>query len=357
MAVRAIPATEALAQLSQFDTVIDARTPAEFALDHLPRAENWPSLSDDERRVVGTDFKQVGGFEAKRLGAAMVARNVAAHIEQQLPSKPPAWKPLVYCWRGGKRSGTLAWFLDQIGYKTTLVEGGYKAFRAALVADLAQLPTRFAYQVLCGKTGSGKSKLLRALAAQGAQVLDLEALACHRGSVLGHLPGVPQPSQKAFDTAVWKSLSAMSPERPVWVEAESKKVGNVQVHEALIAHMRSHGKCFDLQLPDTERTTLLLEEYAFFVSDPAYFCQRLEALVPLCGQSQVSAWQTAAMQGQPSATGAVFLELMHHHYDPQYLKSIDRNFAHIAQAQPVPVANASTECYDLLAAHLMANFI
>ena len=170
MSIDRISASDALKQLGSFSDVIDARSESEYAEDHLPGAVNWPSLSDDERKVVGTQYKQISQFEAKKLGAALVAQNIGAHIERDVLDKPRDWQPLLYCWRGGKRSGALALVLDQIGFKVTLVDGGYKAFRAALVADLEPLAARHHFQVVCGPTGSGKTRLLQALAARGAQV-------------------------------------------------------------------------------------------------------------------------------------------------------------------------------------------
>ena len=229
MPVHTLPAANALQQLDTFDTIIDARSEDEFALDHLSGAINWPTLDNAERIAIGTMYKQVNAFEAKKRGAAIAARNISAHIEREVIDKPRGWKPLVYCWRGGNRSGSLATILGAIGFHVTLVEGGYKAWRAALVDDLPRLAQRLQYRVVCGPTGSGKTRLLQALAAQGAQVLDLEALANHRSSVLGHMPGLPQPSQKGFDSLVWEALRQFDAAQVVYVEAESKKVGNVRV--------------------------------------------------------------------------------------------------------------------------------
>ncbi len=334
MTITKISADAALQSLADFDTIIDARSPGEFAEDCLPGAENWPSLDNDERKEVGTEYKQIGGFEAKKAGAALVARNIAAHIDAHVSDKPPNWKPLVYCWRGGKRSGTLAWFLDQIGFETTVVEGGYKAFRAALVEDMITLPARFNFVVVCGKTGSGKTRMLKALAQHGEQVLDLEALAQHRGSVLGWLPGTAQPTQKQFDSVVWTALRRLDPSRVVWVEAESKKIGNLQVNEHLLNRVRQDSVCVNIDLADDQRVALLLDEYDFFVKDPEYFCARVDALVALRGRAVVERWQAQARAGEFAST---FAELMSEHYDPVYLQSMRRNFAGYAAAfQTVP---------------------
>lgn len=350
MPVHAIPAADAMAQLDRFSTVIDARSEGEYAEDHLPGAHNWPSLNNEERRVIGTLYKQVSPFEAQKRGAALVAANIARHIERELADTPRSWQPLLYCWRGGKRSGSLALVLGQIGFKVTLIEGGYKAFRTALLADLPLLAPRLSYRVVCGPTGSGKTRLLTALAAAGAQVLDLEALASHRSSVLGMIPGQPQPTQKRFDTLVWQALRQFDPARPVYVESESKKVGNLAVPDALIQAMRA-SPCFDLQLNDAERVALLLEDYDFFVRDKAFFCSRLEALTMLRGKVVVDSWKA---QVNANDMEAVVRDLLLTHYDPGYLASMQRNFTQYGSAQTVVAADRSAASMAALAQRMLA---
>ena len=328
MAVVAIEAAEALRRLDEFSAVVDARSEAEFALDRLPGAVNWPSLNDAERAQIGTEYKQVSPFAARKRGAAMVARNVAMHIERHVLDLPREWSPLVYCWRGGQRSGALATVLGQIGFRVQLLQGGYQQYRRAVVAALETLPARFAFRVVCGPTGSGKSRLLGALAARGEQVLDLEALAEHRGSVLGLVPGSTQPSQKAFDSRVWERLRRFDPARPVWVESESKKVGDVRVPEALIERMRA-APCVWLELPVERRVVLLLDEYDFFVADSDAFCARLDALRVLRGKTTVERWQDLARAGDHAT---VVRELLDMHYDPIYRESLRRNFGATAGA-------------------------
>lgn len=351
MSLERISAEQALASLAAYSAVIDARSEGEYAEDHLPGAVNWPSLNDEERKIVGTRYKQISQFEAKKLGAALVAKNIAAHIQREVLDKPREWQPLVYCWRGGKRSGSLALILDQIGFKVTLVDGGYKAFRAALVADLPRLAARHQYRVVCGPTGAGKTRLLHALAAQGAQVLDLEGLANHRSSVLGMIPGVPQPSQKAFDSLVWAALRGFDPARPVYIESESKKVGNVAVPEGLIAAMRA-SPCLRLELAEDERVALLLEDYDFFVKDTAFFCERLGALTEARGKEVVSDWQTRARSGD---VASVVRELLLQHYDPVYLQSMRRNFTQYATAQVLAPRDHTATAMDGVARSLLAS--
>ncbi len=350
MSVHTVAAADAIARLAQFDAVIDARSESEYAEDRLPGAVNWPSLDDDQRREVGTLYKQVSPFEARKRGAALVAANIARHIEREVMDKPKHWNPLVYCWRGGQRSGSLALVLGQIGFRVHLVEGGYKAFRGAVLAALPQLVQRLTYRVVCGPTGSGKTRLLQALEAAGAQVLDLEGLASHRSSVLGLIPGQPQPSQKGFDTLVWDRLRRFDSTRPVFVESESRKVGNLAVPEALIAAMRASA-CLRLELSDEERVRLLLEDYAFFATDPEFFCQRLDALVQLRGRAQVEAWQAQVRAGEVEA---VVRELLARHYDPGYAASTTRNFPAFATAPVIAPADRSAEAMAALARQLVA---
>ena len=329
MPLASIDAVAALSRLDEFSTIIDARSESEFAEDHLPGAVNWPSLTDAERAEVGTLHKQTSAFDARKRGAALVAANVARHLEREMAGKGKDWAPLIYCWRGGKRSGALALVLDQIGFHTRVLAGGYREYRRAVVSALETLPAAFAFRVICGPTGSGKSRLLQAIAAEGAQVLDLEALANHRGSVLGLVPGSRQPSQKAFDTAIWNVLRRLDPTRPVFVESESKKIGDLRVPEALIARMRT-SPCIWLELALDRRVQLLLTEYEHFVTDIEAFCGRLDALRELRGREVVGGWQVAARRGD---VASVVRDLLVTHYDPIYRQSLRRNFPQVeAQA-------------------------
>jgi tRNA 2-selenouridine synthase len=352
VSLKSVTAEDLTSQLGAFDTIIDARSPAEYADDHLPGAVNWPVLDNDERREVGTTDKQVSPFDARKTGAALVARRIADLLEREVRDKPREWQPLVYCWRGGKRSGTLAWFLDQIGFRTQVLQGGYKAFREQVREQLKTLPEQFDFTVIAGRTGSGKTRLLQALAEQGAQVLDLEALACHRGSVLGGLPHDPQPTQKAFDTAVWHTLQGFDATRPVFVESESRKIGALAVPEALLSRMRAHGRCIFVTLPDDERVHLLLEEYGFFAQQADRFCEHMATLAELRGKDTVARWQSMAQQGQ---WAEVFNELMQQHYDPLYLRSMSRNFAGMAAARPLALRNGHAAAMREAATALLAS--
>jgi len=313
----------------QFDAVIDARTPAEFALDHVPGAISAPVLYDAERAEVGTLYKQVSQFDARKLGAALIAKNVAGHIETKFKGKDSSWRPLVYCWRGGKRSGAMAHLLREIGWPAETLPGGYKAYRKWVVDQLSVLPFKLNFFVIHGPTGSGKSRFLHALAAAGAQVLDLEALAEHRGSVLGDLPGRPQPTQKWFESQLLDRISSFT--GVVFVEGESKKIGNLQVPEALMARMRA-SPCVVLDTGLETRVSLLMEEYRHFLEDRAHLGAQLDCLVTLHGREKIAAWKAIADGRELVA------RLLAEHYDPAYRRSSAHNFARLGEARRVSIA-------------------
>ncbi|TXG87010.1 MAG: tRNA 2-selenouridine(34) synthase MnmH [Rhodocyclaceae bacterium] len=325
------------------DTLIDVRSPSEFAEDHLPGAINCPVLDDDERVLIGTLYKQVSPFEAKKRGAALVARNIARHLEAQFLDRPKHWTPIIYCWRGGQRSGSMVTIFRSIGWNARQLEGGYKAWRREVVAELEVLPRQFRYRVLCGATGSAKSRILQAIGALGEQIVDLEALACHKGSVLGVLPDAPQPPQKHFETTLLTTLRRLDPARPVYVEAESRKIGRLQVPDAMIESIRA-GDCLAIEAPLAARVDFLLRDYDYFLRDPAWLNTRLAALKALRGGETVARWQAYASQGE---WRTLVEELLTGHYDPLYQRSQERNYAGfgtphtIAAAQLTPAGIAA----------------
>lgn len=349
MSLTPITAGECLARLDSYDAIIDARSEGEFALDRLPGAVNWPSLTDAERALVGTEYKQISPFVARKRGAALVARNIANHIERHVLDKPKNWQPLVYCWRGGQRSGSLALVLSKIGFQVHVIEGGYQAYRRAVMNALEVQPPQLQFRVVCGKTGSGKSRLLASLQALDAQVLDLEALANHRGSVLGLVPGSPQPTQKQFDSRLWDVMRRFDPTRPVWVESESRKVGELRVPERLIERMRA-SPCVHLELSIDARVALLMADYDFFVNDVPAFCVRLDALRALRGHEVINQWQETARSGHIED---VVRELLLTHYDPVYLQSMQRNFVGFPVAQRMEPANGDASTLAGVARELL----
>ena len=269
-------------QLAAFDTIIDVRSPAEFAHDHIPGAISAPVLDDDERARIGTLHKQASAFDAKKAGAALVAANIARHLTEKFQHQPKSWKPLIYCWRGGQRSGSMAEIFTRIGWKTAQLDGGYRAYRRHVLQSLETQAMSLDLRIVCGVTGSGKSRLLHALKAVGAQVLDLEQLARHRGSVLGSLPGEAQPSQKMFESLVCAALAGVAADRPLFVEAESKKIGAVQVPDALMARMRE-APCLRVDIALPLRIALLKQDYAHFLSDSLLLGTQLDCLLQLHG--------------------------------------------------------------------------
>ena len=341
---------DALAQPLRHDAVLDARSPSEYALDHIPGAISTPVLDDAQRERVGILYKEAGSFEAKRVGASLVARNIAGILERELSGTARTARLLVYCWRGGNRSGALATVLARVGWRTAVQEGGYRAFRRHVLAELETLPGTLRFVVVAGRTGSAKSMLLQRMHALGAQVLDLERLANHRGSVLGHLPQQPQPSQKHFETLVWERLRGFDPARPVIVESESRKVGQCQVPTSLILAMRA-SPCLRVEASDAVRVQLLLSEYRHFVEDPQRLAQRLQALVDHHGRTRIEAWLAAAHAGD---WPGFVLAMLHEHYDPAYDRSMKRNFAGLERSVSVRLDRADAAALDTAARELLA---
>jgi tRNA 2-selenouridine synthase len=344
-----LPIVEVLARRGEFDTLIDARSPAEFAADHLPGAISAPVLDDAERARVGTLYK-ASSFQAKRLGAAIVARNIADLIEHRFADRDRTWRPLVYCWRGGNRSGSLATVLASIGWHTTVLEGGYRAFRRQVVAELDVLPTRLRFRVIAGRTGSAKSRLLERLQARGEQVLDLEALACHRGSVLGGLPDAPQPGQKRFETLVWSALRGFDTGRTVFVESESRKVGRCQVPGALIAAMRS-SRCVRIEAGVGARAAFLLDEYRHFRQDVPQLLRQIQRLLPLHGAQRIGAW-TALIE--TDCWQQLVEQLLREHYDPTYDRSMARNYGSVDQSPTITLARIDDASLEAAAEQVAA---
>jgi len=329
--------TANLSQLDQFDEIIDVRTPAEFAEDHIPGAINCPVLSDEERVNVGTLYIQASPFEARKVGAALIAKNIAHHLQTRFHAYPKSWRPLVYCWRGGQRSGAMSIILAQVGWAAHKLEGGYKAYRRDVLDKLEALPQSLTFKVVCGSTGSGKSRLLIALAGTGHQVLDLEMLAKHRGSVLGRLPEQAQPSQKFFDSELLQALQKFDPARPVFVEAESSKIGLLTLPPALITAMHA-SPCLLVEAPLATRVAGLLEDYRHYTENPETFIEHLKPLYRFHGAKQLEHWSTLIRSGEFAKMVAELLTL---HYDPSYFRATSRNYPNLDEAQRVPLEDLS----------------
>ncbi|MET3463724.1 tRNA 2-selenouridine(34) synthase MnmH [Variovorax atrisoli] len=333
-----------------FDTLIDARSPAEFALDHIPGAINCPVLNDEERHIVGTVYVQTGAFEARRIGGAMVAANIARHLRETLADRPENWKPLVYCWRGGMRSGSMVTWLRLVGWDAQQLAGGYKSFRRHVISQIDMLTPRLDLRVICGATGSAKTRVLHALAARGAQVLDLEDFACHKGSLLGSLPGVAQPSQKHFETRIAAVLETLDLSRPLYVEGESIRIGRLSLPLPLVAQMRA-APCIEVSATPEARLAYLLRDYAYLGDDRDALADRLGALKELQGKETVSRWQQWAHEAD---LPHLFSELMSLHYDPHYQKSQELHFRAWAQRQSVTAGDLSDQGIEAVADAVLA---
>ncbi len=314
---------EKLTQLMTFDSIIDARTPDEYALDHIPNALNAPTLNNEERIIIGTMYKQASAFEAKKRGGAMAARNIAHHVETLFLDKPKNWKPLVYCWRGGNRSGSMVTILRAIGWQAKQLDGGHKAYRKLVVDTLAQQPQHFRFEVLSGSTGSGKSLLLKQLSELGAQVLDLEGLAQHRGSVLGRFSEQPQPTQKWFESQLAWQLAQFDPAKPIFVEAESKKVGQIFVPDGVMNALLQ-GRLWEIQTPFNLRVAHLLAEYQEYVQYPERLMKQLSYLSAVLGKQRLADYQSLIDQHQFDVLVSLLLS---EHYDPLYTKAQERHSA------------------------------
>ncbi len=339
-----------VAQLSGFDEIIDARTPAEFAEDHIPGAINLPVLDNEQRVIVGTMYKQQSAFDARRLGGALVAANISRHMLEVLKDRPKNWRPLIYCWRGGQRSGSFTTWLRMVGWDACQLEGGYKAFRHLVIAEVERIVPTLDLRIVCGPTGSAKTRVLEALAAQGAQVLDLEDLAAHKGSVLGALPDRPQPAQKHFETQLWARLRTLDPARPVYVEAESRKIGLVFVPEPLIMAMR-RSPCVMIDASRDARLEFLVRDYAYLGDDVAALQDKLHRLREHQSHETLARWKTLAAE---HALPELFGELIDLHYDPLYRRSQNGNYAAYADAPQVVTDDLSESGIGRLAAAILA---
>ena len=335
--------------LAQANTIIDARSPAEYAIDHIPGAINCPVLTDDERRIVGTIYKQTGSFEARRVGGAMVADNLATHLRTVFHERPRGWTPVVYCWRGGLRSGSMVQWLRLVGWDARQLGGGYKRYRRHVIETLETLAPRLRFRVLCGATGSAKTRVLHALAARGEQTLDLEGAAEHKGSVLGGVPGVAQPTQKRFETLVATALGRFDPERTVWVEAESRKIGRIALPTVLLDALRA-APCVEIAAPQSARLAFLLRDYAYLGEDRDRLARQIELLRGLQSNETIARWREWAVAG---ALEPLFDELMRLHYDPLYARSQGSNYLQLRDGQHVTTDDLGEDGIAALAAQII----
>jgi tRNA 2-selenouridine synthase len=303
--------------LSRFDEIIDVRSPSEFAEDHMPGAVNLPVLDDAQRAEVGTLYVQKSKFLASRVGAAHVARSIAEHLEGHLADKPGSYAPLIYCWRGGNRSGAMATILSRVGWRTGVIKGGYRTYRRDVVAKLYDGSVDAPLVLLSGPTGSGKTALLGAMAERGAQTLDLEALAAHRGSLFGAEPGRDQPSQKAFESALCAALARLDMTRPIVLEAESSRIGALTLPPALWRPMTAAPR-IELSVPAPARARHLAAGYADWLRDLDDLRRRVERMPRHHSRAVRDHWMCLAQSGEAEAFAMALIEA---HYDPTYRRA------------------------------------
>lgn len=309
--------------LCPFDEIIDVRSPAEFTEDHIPTAINLPVLDDAERAEVGRIYHEIGPFEARRTGAAIISRNIARHVSEHFASFDKSYRPFLYCWRGGLRSASMATVLSQIGWRTTVLQGGYKTYRAHVIHELEMIPRRYSFRVLAGATGTGKTKLLRQIATNGHQFLDLEQLARHRGSILGD--DGDQPSQRAFESLLLDTLARFDPARPVWVESESRRIGNRFLPAALWREMQC-AEGILIRVPLAARVSHLIAGYTNQIAQPKSLIDLLKTLSQRHGKGQFEHWK----QHIDSDDWPALVEsLLTVHYDPGYERSLRKHFPNL----------------------------
>lgn len=305
--------------LTKFDAVIDVRSPSEFAEDHLPGAMNLPVLDDAERAEIGTLYAK-DRFRARREGAALVARNIARSLEGPLKDRPSGFRPLIYCWRGGMRSHAMATVLSSVGWRTGLLDGGYRTYRRYVQDRLYGKGAAPRLVLIDGNTGSGKTAMLGELAARGLQVLDLEGLAEHRGSLFGAIAGRPQPSQKMFETRLLQLVDRLDPKRPVVTEAESSRIGELMVPPLIWRGMQAAPR-IELTVSPPDRARYLVAAYSGLIDDMPALAEAFLRLPVRPGRERLKAWRELAETGGFEQLAAALIE---NHYDPAYARSAKR---------------------------------
>ncbi len=306
-----------------FDSIIDVRSPAEFALDHIDRAINLPVLSNEERALVGTTYKQDNRFKARKIGAALIAKNTAQHLETELFSKNRNWRPLIYCWRGGQRSSAFATILSEIGWRPILLDGGYKSYRKEVSEIMHKKPTKYNFVLISGHTGTAKTKIIQIIKKLSIQTIDLEALANHRGSVFGANP-TKQPSQKLFESFLFYKLKSLNYKKPIILESESNKIGQVAI-PSMIWNTMKNAPRIEITAPLHSRARYLTRTYKNLTENQEVLDQKIEFLTNQHGHKKVQEWKNLSKAGKFSTLAA---ELMFNHYDPRY-KNCQKNPSHI----------------------------
>ena len=311
--VHQLPA-DVFLQKAQYLPVIDVRSPGEYAHAHIPGAVNIPLFDNDERAQVGTKYKQAGKDAAVLLGLSLVGPKLAEFVKQSKKLNRQGNEMLVHCWRGGMRSGSFAWLLDTAGLTASTLVGGYKAYRNAVLAAFSQ-PRNLL--ILGGKTGSGKTDILKELARQGEQIIDLEGLANHKGSSYGAIGQCPQPTTEQFENLLYNEWRQLDPNRRIWLEDESRNIGSCFIPMTLWHQMRTAPVAF-LDVPKAIRIKRLVAEYAGI--DHALLVEATERIRKRLG-GKVTQEALDALARQDYATVA---DLTLAYYDKAYLHGLSQ---------------------------------
>jgi tRNA 2-selenouridine synthase len=294
-------------------TLVDVRSPGEYARGHIPGAVSMPLFSDAERHVVGLTYAHVGKDAAVKVGLELVGPKLRSFVEDA-ESFAPGREVLVYCWRGGMRSGSLSWLLATAGFTVRTLQGGYKAWRR-YARSLFEEQRR--YVVVGGATGSGKTKLLQSLEEAGEAVLDLERDACHRGSAFGRIGQSEQPTQEHFENRVAYRLHHLRTAKYIWMEDESRGIGKVEIPEPLWKQLLA-APVFHMRVPTEHRVANLVEDYGNAPS--AELNDALSRIARRLRPEYAREAFAALSEGRTDRVAELCLE----YYDKYYARSIDQ---------------------------------
>ena len=305
----------------KFDTIIDVRSPLEFAEDHIVGAINCPVLSDLERQKVGTIYKKESSFKAKIIGSSLTAKNIAFHIENNFMEKKGSWQPLIYCWRGGQRSKAFSIVLSEVGWRTNQLKGGYKEYRNQVINFLDNIGPKLKITLISGKTGSAKTKILKSIENEGGQILDLEGLANHKGSLLGKIPDLIQPSQKFFESLIFNKIQNLNLKDKIYIEAESSKIGNIHIPKSIWKKMINSPR-IEISANIELRAKFLVSDYDYMCNDPTLINPIIKGLKNRLSKELFDEWTNLIDRKKWFDLTKSFLE---NHYDPSYSSNTIKN--------------------------------
>lgn len=314
----------------KYSEIIDVRSENEYKDDHIPSAINLPVLNNQEREKVGTIYKQISTFEARKLGASLIFHNISHQLKTHFLTQDNNYVPFIYCWRGGQRSNSLGVILSQIGWQVQVLKGGYKSYRHYVNQQLETLPSQFNYKIICGLTGTGKTQILYELKRRNQQILDLEKIANHRGSLLGqewvgNLES--QPSQKYFESLLLQAFQSFDPHQPVWVESESYKIGEVYLPPSLWKKIKE-SPGIEIQCSLDQRVNFLIQTYSHFIENQDLLKEKIQYLKSRYGLEKIAQWFRWIDEGKWQK---FVQDLLVTHYDPAYRRSLTKIYPRMTQ--------------------------